>query len=66
MPLYEFKCQECGHTVEELLPITEVGGEQEPSLTCLRCLAKMQRVAISSCSFHLKGGGWYITDYKGK
>jgi putative FmdB family regulatory protein len=59
MPIYEYKCETCGKTLEAIqkfsdAPLTECG-----------CHGRLKRL-ISSSSFHLKGSGWYVTDYKGK
>lgn len=58
MPIYEYKCLDCGKTFEVFQKITE-----EPLNTCRFCNGKVQKL-ISQCSFHLKGTGWYATDYK--
>lgn len=58
MPIYEYKCLDCGKIFEVFQKITE-----EPLNTCRFCNGKVQKL-ISQCSFHLKGTGWYATDYK--
>jgi putative FmdB family regulatory protein len=56
MPTYEYRCAQCGD-FEHVQRITE------PALTrCPTCRRKVRRL-ISSTSFQLKGGGWYVTDY---
>lgn len=62
MPIYEYQCSQCGHTLEKLQNRTDPA----PAL-CPACEAQgtLSRI-ISQTSFHLKGGGWYVTDYKGK
>ena len=30
---------------------------------CRECKGKLSKL-ISNCAFHLKGNGWYVTDYK--
>jgi len=35
------------------------------SRRCPKCGGEAKKI-ISLSSFHLKGGGWYVTDYKGK
>ena len=60
MPIYEYKCTECGKEFEEFHNITD---DTIPS--CKFCKGKAKRL-ISNCSFHLKGTGWYVTDYGGK
>jgi predicted nucleic acid-binding Zn ribbon protein len=34
-----------------------------PLNKCPGCGGKVSKI-ISNCSFHLKGSGWYVTDYK--
>jgi putative FmdB family regulatory protein len=59
MPIYEYQCSKCGH-LEIFQRITEKPLERCP--TCQRKVTKL----ISQSSFHLKGSGWYITDYARK
>jgi predicted nucleic acid-binding Zn ribbon protein len=37
----------------------------KPLKTCWKCSGKLHKL-ISRTSFHLKGTGWYVTDYAGK
>src|SRR3990167_10016105 len=61
MPIYEYKCQNCG-TFEMTQRITDKSLGK-----CPTCKGKVKKL-ISNTSFQLKGTGWYITDYarKGK
>lgn len=60
MPIYEYKCRKCGKEYELFQKITD------PALkTCKFCKGPVQKL-ISMSSFHLKGSGWYVTDYGGK
>jgi len=60
MPIYEYECTKCGHQAEVWQRITD------QSITkCERCKGKMRKL-ISQSSFHLKGTGWYVTDYASK
>jgi putative FmdB family regulatory protein len=59
MPIYEYDCPSCG-TFEVSQKITE-----KPLRRCPTCKGKVTKL-ISSTSFHLKGSGWYVTDYAGK
>lgn len=54
MPIYEYKCDSCGHELEELQ------GVNEPVLVaCPRCAARALRRLISGGTrFVLKGPGW--------
>ena len=61
MPIYEYRCQSCGHEFEEMI----LGKEPEPD-TCPACGEKQVGRAMSAPAFQLKGTGWYVTDYKTK
>jgi len=60
MPIYEYQCAACGRVVEKWQKISE-----EPLSTCPSCGGELSKL-ISNCAFHLKGSGWYVTDYSGK
>ena len=60
MPIYEYECSKCGHHVEALQKFSD-----PPILECDRCHADMKKL-ISQSTFHLKGTGWYVTDYASK
>lgn len=60
MPIYEYKCEKCGHVFEEWQ-----SGFEEREQPCPKCKAESKRL-ISNTSFVLKGTGWYVTDYAGK
>jgi putative FmdB family regulatory protein len=56
MPIYEYQCKKCGE-FEVVQKITA------PQLKrCPTCRGKVSKL-ISNTSFHLKGSGWYVTDY---
>jgi putative FmdB family regulatory protein len=58
MPIYEYECTGCGKTFEIFQKIGD-----DPLKECRVCKGKLQKL-ISNCAFHLKGSGWYVTDYK--
>jgi len=59
MPIYEYRCQSCGHELEKLQRLND------PVLTdCPECGKKKLRRLISAAGFRLKGAGWYETDFK--
>jgi putative FmdB family regulatory protein len=59
MPIYEYRCEACGHELERMQKISE------PPLTdCPACGQPALRKQISAAAFRLKGGGWYETDFK--
>jgi len=59
MPIYEYRCEGCGHRLEKLQSFSD-----DPLVHCPACDADLLKRLISQTSFHLKGGGWYVTDYK--
>jgi len=60
LPIYEYQCTNCGCRVEMMQKITD-----ESLQTCPSCKGLLRRL-MSLTSFHLKGNGWYATDYKDK
>ena len=57
MPIYEYKCDDCGQQHEAIQKF------DDPQLTeCPACEGKLRKL-ISNTSFVLKGSGWYVTDY---
>lgn len=58
MPLYEYGCDACGHTLEIQQKLSE-----EPLRTCPSCGKDELHKIISATSFVLKGGGWYKDGY---
>jgi putative FmdB family regulatory protein len=60
MPLYEYVCDVCGHRFEVIQKFSD-----PPIDACPKCGGAVQKVQ-SAPAFHLKGRGWYITDYAKK
>jgi len=60
MPIYEYECTKCGSVEEAIQKFSD-----KPLKKCSQCSGKLHRL-ISQSSFHLKGTGWYVTDYAGK
>ena len=60
MPIYEYRCEACGHTLDALQKISD-----PPLSSCPECKAAALKRLISAPNFRLKGGGWYDTDFKG-
>ncbi len=60
MPIYEYECNKCGKVEEAFQHFSD-----KPLSKCKHCSGKLQRL-ISHSSFHLKGSGWYATDYAHK
>ncbi|HAA03336.1 MAG TPA: FmdB family transcriptional regulator [Syntrophobacteraceae bacterium] len=60
MPIYEYECAACSQITEAVQRFSD------PPLTeCAHCHGQMRKL-ISKSTFHLKGSGWYVTDYSGK
>ena len=59
MPIYEYKCSNCGHQFEKIQKFSD-----EPLKKCPNCDKNTLNKLISRPSFRLKGGGWYETDFK--
>jgi putative FmdB family regulatory protein len=57
MPIYEYRCLDCGHQFELMQKFSD-----PPVETCTSCSGTVQKL-ISRSAFHLKGSGWYVTDY---
>ncbi len=59
MPIYEYRCDACGHRFERLQKMSD----PDPA-HCPQCEAATISRLISAVGFRLKGGGWYETDFK--
>lgn len=60
MPLYEYRCKQCGHQFEKIQSFSA------PELTeCPVCKGELERL-ISAPAIQFKGAGWYVNDYAGK
>lgn len=59
MPIYEYRCQDCGHEMEKLQRMSDA-----PLVDCPACAQPALKKLISAAAFRLKGSGWYETDFK--
>jgi putative FmdB family regulatory protein len=59
MPIYEYRCASCGHQQEFLQKVSDA-----PLTTCTQCGKPSLSKLLSAPGFHLKGSGWYATDFK--
>ncbi len=59
MPIYEYRCEACGHELEAIQKISD-----EPLKECPACGQSGLRKLVSVAGFKLKGSGWYETDFK--
>ncbi len=61
MPIYEYRCEQCGHRFERWQKMSDPDPDQ-----CPECKAQKVERLISAVGFRLKGSGWYETDFKQK
>jgi putative FmdB family regulatory protein len=61
MPIYEYRCSECGFQKECLQKISDA-----PLKDCPECGKPSFNKLLSAAGFQLKGGGWYVTDFRNK
>ncbi len=61
MPIYEYECDKCGNHLEALQKFSD-----PPITECGECHSNKLKKLISHSAFHLKGTGWYVTDYASK
>ena len=59
MPIYEYCCQECGHSLEAIQKLADA-----PLVDCPECGKPALKKQVSAPAFRLSGGGWYETDFK--
>lgn len=59
MPIYEYRCESCGHELEVLQKISDA-----PMRECPACHASALKKKVSAAGFQLKGSGWYVTDFR--
>lgn len=60
MPIYEYRCNECGFQKEHLQKMSDA-----PLTVCPACGQAGYTKLLSAAGFQLKGSGWYATDFKG-
>ena len=61
MPIYEYECNACGERHEFIQKFSE-----GPKRKCPSCGKQRLRKLVSAAAFHLKGDGWYVTDFRDK
>jgi putative FmdB family regulatory protein len=60
MPIYAYRCDACGHTLEKLQKISD-----SPLTNCPACGKAALVKQVTAAGFQLKGTGWYVTDFRG-
>jgi len=60
MPIYAYRCDECGFAKDLLQKVSD------PVLTvCPSCGKSSFKKQVTAAGFQLKGTGWYVTDFRG-
>jgi putative FmdB family regulatory protein len=60
MPIYAYRCDECGFAKDVLQKIAD------PVLTvCPSCGKSSFKKQVTAAGFQLKGTGWYVPDFRG-
>jgi putative FmdB family regulatory protein len=60
MPIYAYRCDECGFAKDVLQKMSD------PVLTvCPSCGMSSFKKQLTAAGFQLKGTGWYATDFRG-
>lgn len=58
MPIYEYRCPDCGHEFEIIQSFRD-----DPITDCPSCEGAQVKKKISLSAFALKGSGWYKDHY---
>ncbi len=61
MPIYEYECGACGERHDALQKFSD-----KPLRKCPACGRLKLKKLVSAAAFHLKGTGWYVTDFRDK
>jgi len=59
MPIYEYRCESCGHQQEFMQKLGDA-----PLTVCTQCGKPSFSKMVTAAGFKLKGSGWYATDFK--
>jgi putative FmdB family regulatory protein len=60
MPIYAYRCEDCGFAKDVLQKVSD------PQLTdCPSCGKSTFKKQLTAAGFQLKGTGWYVTDFRG-
>lgn len=60
LPLYEYRCTQCGHRYEKIQKFSDA-----PDAACPQCGGQVER-PLSAPALQFKGAGWYINDHAPK
>ncbi|HEY4541410.1 MAG TPA: FmdB family zinc ribbon protein [Noviherbaspirillum sp.] len=59
MPIYAYRCADCGHTKDVLQKVSDAA-----LTTCPSCGKDAFKKQLTAAGFQLKGTGWYVTDFR--
>ncbi len=59
MPIYAYKCADCGHSEDVMQKVSDAA-----LTTCPKCGAESFSKQLTAAGFALKGSGYYVTDFK--
>ncbi len=60
MPIYSYKCSQCGFAKDVLQKLSDA-----PLRECPACGQPAMEKQVTAAGFQLKGSGWYVTDFRG-
>jgi putative FmdB family regulatory protein len=60
LPLYPYRCKECGHRFEKIQKFSA-----KPEKVCPKCGGVLERT-LTAPGLNFKGAGWYVNDYAPK
>jgi putative FmdB family regulatory protein len=60
LPLYAYRCTQCGHSFEKIQNFSD-----EPEQVCPKCGGVLER-PLTAPRLQFKGAGWYVNDYAAK
>jgi len=60
LPLYAYRCTQCGNKFEKIQNFSA-----EPETVCPKCGGLLER-PLTAPRLHFKGAGWYVNDYAAK
>ncbi|HTD04950.1 FmdB family zinc ribbon protein [Undibacterium sp.] len=60
MPIYAYRCEDCGFAKDVLQKMSDA-----PLSDCPSCGKAGFKKQVTAAGFQLKGSGWYVTDFRG-
>ena len=60
MPIYAYRCDDCGFAKDVLQKMSDA-----PLSECPSCGKSSFKKQVTAAGFQLKGSGWYVTDFRG-